>query len=58
MKGCFLLTVKLLYLQLCFGAFLLTILELFSLTIGAFYLQFKLSCLEWESASNKHLNGL
>ena len=37
------------YLQLCLGAFLLT--------VGDLYLQVKLFYLQWESASNKHLNG-
>ena len=55
--GGFLLTVKLFDLQLAIlaclltvGAFLLTALA-FVLTIGAF-------CLQWESASNKGLQGL
>ena len=44
-NGAFLLTVV-----LCLGASLLT--------IGAFLLTIKLFCLQWESANNKHLDGL
>ena len=55
--GSFLLKVELSYLQLTILACLLT-LELFLPTVLAFYLQLKLSCLQWESASNKGLKGL
>ena len=55
--GSFLLTVELFYLQLTILAFLLTI-GAFPLTALAFYLQLELSCLQWESASNKRLKGL
>ena len=33
-------------------------LELSHLQLELFYFQLKLPCLQWESASNKHLNGL
>ena len=51
--GSFLLTVELFYLQLPILAVFFLQLELFLLTILAFYLQLELSCLQWESASNK-----
>ena len=59
--GGFLLTVELLYLWLCLGVFCLQ-LELFLLTVVAFYLHMTLFCLQWESATesgtNKHLSRL
>ena len=55
--GSFLPTIELLCLPLCLGAFLLATGASF-LTIGAFSLQLQLLYLQYESASNKHLNGL
>ena len=55
--GSFLLTVELFYLQSCLGAFLFTT-RAFLLTIWAFLLTIELLCLQWESVSKKHLNGL
>ena len=49
-SGAFLLTVV-------FGGFLLTA-RAFLLTIGDLLLRVELSCLQWESASNKQLNRL
>ena len=45
------------HLQLCLGAFLL-IIGAFLLTAGASLLTVETFCLQWESVSNKHLNGL
>ena len=55
--GSFLPTVELVYLQLTILALLLTV-GAFVLTALAFYLQLEFFCLQWESASNKGLEGL
>ena len=56
--GSFLLTVELFYLQLAILAFLLTIGAFLLLTVLAFLLTVELLCLQWESVSEKYLNGL
>ena len=55
--GSFLLTGELFYLRMTSSAFLLTV-GAFLLTALAPYLQLKLFCLQWQSASNKDLKGL
>ena len=56
--GSFLITVELLCLHLCFGAFLLTV-GAFLLTVGVLLFKIELLCLQWkENASNQHLDGL
>ena len=51
-------TVELFYLQLTILAFFLLTFEAFFLTALAFYSKLELFCLQWESASNKGLEGL